>query len=187
MRQGTEVEIMKVDEQPDGAVAVELVGQRTFQLLGDPWLQEAGDDGDPAPAPLSSVAAATQDTSKFIAARVEFARDSEDGVGSSMAGSGEEIGLESEKMLDKLTGEADYESNLQMSAGSRYLEAASVFSHGMIQRWRGRGGLSERSVAASSFCRSDWGWAFSHRTCRVDVRGRRRRRVAESSSSQHKR
>jgi Lon protease-like protein len=139
MRQGTEVEIIKADEQPDGAVAVELVGQRCFQLLGDPWLQEAGEDGEPAPAPLSSVAAATQDSSKFIAARVEFARDSEDGVGSSMAGSGEEIGMESEKMLDKLTGETDYESNLQMSAGSRDLEAASAFSHDMIPkgRWRG--------------------------------------------------
>jgi Lon protease-like protein len=117
MRHGTEVEITKADELPDGSVAVELRGQRCFQLLGDPWLQEAGVDEDPAPAPLSSVAAATQDTSKYIMARVEYAADSEDGVSAAMTGSAEEMGKDSEQMIDALTAEADYEANLQMSTG----------------------------------------------------------------------
>lgn len=119
MRHGTEVEITKADEQTDGSVAVELVGRGCFQLLGDPWLQEAGVDEEPMPAPLSSVAAATQDSSKYIMAQVEYAVESEDGVGSSMAGSSaEEMAMESAQMLDNLTGETDYEANLQMSAGT---------------------------------------------------------------------
>jgi Lon protease-like protein len=116
MRHGTEVEIVRADEQGDDVIAVELVGARCFQLIGDPWLQELGKEEEPAPAPLAEVAAATQDTSKFIVSRVEYAKDTNEG-GSLRSDAVEELGADSEKILDDLVGDADKEANRQLASG----------------------------------------------------------------------
>lgn len=112
MRHGTELEILRVEQQDDGSIAVELVGTRCFQLVGDPWLQEPGLDAEPTtPAPLSAVAAATEDSEKFIVARVEM----QDGAQLLSTVESVELSAESEQILEDSVGEADKQANLQMS------------------------------------------------------------------------
>ena len=119
MRHGTELEILKAEWQDDGTVAVELVGIRCFQLVGDPWLQELGLDEEPTPAPLSTVAAATEDSGKFIIARIEYAADAgQEGSVPLVSDAMVEMSPESEKILNDLVGEADEQANIQISAGS---------------------------------------------------------------------
>jgi len=119
MRHGTELEILKAEWQDDGTVAVELVGIRCFQLVGDPWLQEPGLDEEPTPAPLSTVAAATEDSEKFIIARIEYAADAgQEGSVPLLSDAMVEMSAESQKILNDLVGEADEQANIQISAGS---------------------------------------------------------------------
>ena len=117
MRQGTEVEILKADKQADGTVAVELLGTRCFQLVGDPWLQGQDAKGDPAPAPLEVVATATQGVPTFIVGRVEYAQDADE-AGQLFSEQVEELSVETEQLLDNMVGEADREANMQQSLGA---------------------------------------------------------------------
>ena len=116
MRKGTEVEILKADKQADGLVAVELLGTRCFQLVGDPWLEDPEANVDPAPAPLEVVATSTQGRPQFIVGRVEYANDPDDSkTGQLFTDEVEELSMETEQLLDDMVGQADMEANLQQS------------------------------------------------------------------------
>ena len=117
MRQGTEVEILKADKQADGSMAVELLGTRCFQLVGDPWLQSQEAKGDPVPAPLEVVATATQGVPTFILGRVEYAQDADE-TGQLFSEAVEELSVETAQLLDDMVGEADMEANMQQSRGA---------------------------------------------------------------------
>lgn len=122
MRHGTEVDIVKADPQSDGSVAIELVGTRRFQLVGDPWSSEPE---EPVPAPLAQVAGATQGTSKFILSRVEYASD-DDSAGWPETSEG--LSKESQRLLEDLVDEVDNEANLQQSKGAQLCSTRSHFS-----------------------------------------------------------
>jgi len=127
MRHGTEVDIVKADPQSDGSVAIELVGTRRFQLVGDPWLGQADtcEPEEPVPAPLAQVAGATQGTSKFILSRVEFASD---GDSAGWPETSEGLSKESQRLLEDLVDEVDNEANLQQSKGAQLCSTRSHFS-----------------------------------------------------------
>jgi len=130
MSKGCEVDIVKADPQSDGSVAIELVGTRRFQLVGDPWLGSLGQEDssepeEPLPAPLAQVAGATQGTSKFILSRVEYASD-DDSAG--WPENSEGLSKESQRLLEDLVDEVDNEANLQQSKGAQLCSTRSHFS-----------------------------------------------------------
>ena len=122
MRHGTEVDIVKADPQSDGSVAVELVGTRRFQLVGDPWVGSLGQADSSEPAPLAQVAGATQGTSKFILSRVEYASD---GDSAGWPETSEGLSKESQRLLEDLVDEVDNEANLQQSKGAQLCSTRS--------------------------------------------------------------
>ena len=146
MRQGTEVEVVRADDRGDGTVAVELVGMRCLQLIGDPWLQDLGsEEAAASPAPLAEVAAGTQDSSKYIMARVEFTPQ-EDGEGP-RSDAAEEMGVETERMIDSLVSDADREANVQLA---KELEAlVDTWCDLVVQK-----GLERRPMQIASILRN---------------------------------
>ena len=146
MRQGTEVEVVRADDRGDGTVAVELVGMRCLQLIGDPWLQDLGsEEAAASPAPLAEVAAGTQDSSKYIMARIEFTpQQNGEGPRSDAA---EEMGIETERMIDSLVSDTDREANVQLA---KELEAlVDTWCDLVVQK-----GLERRPMQIASILRN---------------------------------